>query len=154
MFEDSVESFITQWRPYAADVTLFPHTEGSPLLECRAAGAIFSVLERTGPYNADVGPAKLILHLTTEQLGASEEPVRKLSVLGPSQLGVWGLVVLRQGRMVVVDAGAPIVVGSFAPLPETLAAGDWVSVTGIAPVHGFLLPKKSRTTLVPAHSEI
>ena len=30
MFEESVESFITQWRPYAADVTLFPHTEGSP----------------------------------------------------------------------------------------------------------------------------
>ena len=154
MFEESVESFITQWRPYAADVTLFSHTEGSPLLECRAAGVIFSVLERTGPYSAEVGPGKLILHLTTEHVEPSEEPTRKITVLGPSQLNVWGLVVLRQGRMIVVDAGAPLVVGSFSPLPDTLAAGDWVTMTGLAPVHGFLLPKTARTTLVPAHSEI
>ncbi len=153
-FEESVESFITQWRPYAADVTLFAHTEGSPLLECRAAGVIFSVMERTGPYSAETGPAKLILHLTTEQIEGSDEPLRKLAVLGPSHLKAWGLVVLRQGRMVVVDAGAPLVVGSFAPLPDTLAAGDWVTLTGLPPVHGFLLAKASRTVLAPAHSEI
>ncbi len=154
MFEESVESFITQWRPYAADVTLFSHTEGTPLLECRAAGVIFSVLERTGPYSADIGSAKLILHLMTEHIEQSGEAARKLTVLGPSQLKAWGLVVLRQGRMVVVDAGAPLVIGSFAPLPETLAAGDWVTVTGLPPVHGFLLPKTTRTALAPAHSEI
>ncbi len=154
MFEESVESFITQWRPYAADVTLFPHTEGSPLLECRTVGAIFGVLERTGPYSAGSGPAKVILHLTTERVEEAEEPVKKLVVLGPSQLEVGGLVVLRQGRMVIIDAGAPLVVGSFSPLPETLAAGDWVTVTGLAPVHGFLLPKTTRAALVPAHNEI
>ena len=153
MFEESVESFITQWRPYAADVTLFSHTEGSPLLECRAAGVIFSVLERTGPYSANIGPAKLILHLTTEYVEEAEA-ARKITVPGPSQLKIWGLVVLRQGRMVVIDAGAPLVVGSFAPLPDTLAAGDWVTVTGLPPVHGFLLPKTTRTALAPSHGEI
>ena len=154
MFEESVESFITQWRPYAADVTLFSHTEGSPLLECRAAGVIFSVLERTGPYTAEIGPAQLILHLTTERVEEAEEPTRKLTVLGPSQLKAWGLIVLRQGQMIVVDAGAPLVVGSFAPLPDTLAAGDWVIVEGLPPVHGFLLPKTTRPALAPVHSEI
>ena len=154
MFEESVESFITQWRPYAADVTLFAHTEGSPLLECRAAGVIFGVLERTGPYSASIGPAKLILHLTTEHVTVSEEPLRSVAVLGPSHLKLWGLVVLRQGRMIVVDAGAPFVIGSFAPLPDTLAAGDWVTVTGLPPVHGFLLPKVSRNTLAASDHEI
>ena len=154
MFEESVESFITQWRPYAADVTLFAHTEGSPLLECRAAGAIFGVLERTGPYSADIGPARVILHLTTEYVEAATAPLRKVAVLGPSHLSVWGVVVLRQGPMIVVDAGAPFVVGSFAPLSDTLAAGDWVTITGLPPVHGFVLPQPSRTALAAADHEI
>ena len=154
MFEESVESFLTQWRPYAADVTLFAHTEGSPLLECRAAGVIFGVLERTGPYSAPIGPAKLILSLSAEQLEPTEERVRKVVVLGPSHLKVWGVVVLRQGRMIVVDAGAPLVIGSFAPLPETLAAGDWVVVTGLPPVHGFLLPQVNRPALSATDHEI
>lgn len=154
MFEESVEGFITQWRPYAADVTLFAHTEGSPLLECRAAGAIFGVLERTGPYAAHSGPAKLILHLSAEQVDESAKQERALEVLGPSRLAASGLVVLRQGQMVVLDAGVPLVVGSFAPLPDTLAAGDWAKVAGLAPVHGFLLPKVSRSALATVHSDI
>ena len=154
MFEESVESFITQWRPYAADVTLFAHTEGSPLLECRAAGVIFGVLERTNPYSAPIGPAKLILSLTTERIELAEEKVRKVVVLGPSHLKAWGVVVLRQGRVIVVDAGAPLVIGSFAPLPDTLAAGDWVAVTGLPPVHGFLLPQVNRSALAATDHEI
>ena len=154
MFEESVEGFITQWRPYAADVTLFAHTEGSPLLECRAAGAIFGVLERTGPYAAHSGPAKLILHLSTEQVGESDRQERAVEVLGPSRLKAVGLVVLRQGQMIVLDAGVPLIVGSFAPLPDTLAAGDFATVSGIAPVHGFLLPQVARGGLVAVSSEI
>ncbi len=154
MFEESVESFITQWRPYAADATLFPHTEGSPLLECRAGGAIFGVLERTAPYAAPSGPAKLIVHLTTEQVALSDAREQRLEVLGPSHLRATGLVVLRQGRMVVVDAGTPLVIGSFAALPEDLAAGDWVEVAGLPPAHGFVVPQAIRRTLAPADSEI
>ena len=154
MFEESVESFITQWRPYAADATLFPHTEGSPLLECRAGGAIFGVLERTAPYTAPSGPAKLIVHLTTEQVALSDAREGRLEVLGPSRLRATGLVLLRQGRMIVIDAGAPLVVGSFAALSEDLAAGDWVEVTGLPPVHGFVVPQSARRTLTPAESEM
>lgn len=154
MFEESVETFITQWRPYAADAVLFAATEGSPLLECEAGGAIFGVLERTGPYSARSGPAKLIVHLMAEGVTLSEARERRLEVLGSSRLRGVGVVVLRQGRMVVVDAGAPLVVGSFAALPDELAAGDWVEVTGLAPVHGFVVTKPARSTLAPAHSEI
>ena len=154
MFEESVESFITQWRPYAADATLFAHTEGSPLLECRAGGAIFGVLERTAPYTAPSGPAKLIVHLTAEQVTLSEGREPRLEVLGPSRLRATGRVVLRQGRMVVIDAGAPVVVGSFGALPEQLAAGDWVEVSGLPPVHGFVVTRATRNTLAPADSEI
>lgn len=154
MFEESVESFIIQWRPYAADAALFAHTEGSPLLECYAAGAIFGVLERTGPYSAQSGPAKLILHVMTEQVEPLAEPERRLEVIGPSRLKASGVVVLRQGRMIVVDAGVPLVVGSFTTLPDTLAAGDWVEVRGLPPVHGFVIPKSSRTTHAAVHAEI
>ncbi len=65
-FEDSIESFISQWKPYAASVTLFSRTEGNPLLECGAAGKIFHVLERTGPYGVVPGNAKVIVNAMTE----------------------------------------------------------------------------------------
>lgn len=154
MFEESVESFITQWRPYAADVTLFPHTEGSPLLECRAGDAIFGVLERTSPYAAHSGAAKLILHLMVESVHVIDEQTRTLEVSGPSRLHASGVVLLRQGQMIVLDAGAPLVVGSFSPLPEELAAGSWVSLAALPPVHGFLVPRVLRSTLAATDSEI
>jgi hypothetical protein len=154
MFEESVESFITRWRPYAADVTLFPHTEGSPLLECRAGDAIFGVLERTGPYAAHPGAAKLILHVMTESTHLVDEETRSIEVSGPSRIHANGIVLLRQGQMLVLDAGAPLVVGSFAPLPDELAAGNWVSLAALPPVHGFLVPKVLRSTLVATDSEI
>lgn len=154
MFEESVESFITQWRPYAADVTLFPHTEGSPLLECRAGDAIFGVLERTGPYAAPIGAAKLILHVMVEAVYTIDEQTRSLEVSGPSRLHASGVVLLREGQMVVLDAGAPLVVGSFAPLPDDLAAGSWVSLAALPPVHGFLVPKVLRSALAATDSEI
>ena len=56
--------------------------------------------------------------------------------------------------MIVLDAGVPLVVGSFTPLPDTLAAGDWARVTGLAPVHGFLLPQVVRGGLVAVSSDI
>lgn len=154
MFEESVESFITQWRPYAADITLFPRTEGSPLLECRAGDAIFGVLERTGPYAAPPGAAKLILHVMTESVQVSDEQVQALEVSGPSRLSATGVVLLRQGQMVVVNAGVPLVVGSFSVLPDDLAAGAWVRLSTLPPVHGFLVPRVLRSTLAATDSEI
>lgn len=154
MFEESVESFITQWRPYAADATLFPHTEGSPLLECAAGGTIFGVLERTGPYSVQPGSAKIILHAMTEAVVKAEDERRQLEVIGPSHVRACGVVLLRQGQMLVVDARVPLVVGSFAVLPEDLAAGDWVGFTALPPVHGFLVPKVLRSSLAATNTEI
>lgn len=144
MFEESVESFLTQWRPYAAPVQLFAHTEGSPLLECGAGGAIFGVLERTGPYSARPGAAQLILHAVAERVNKTDTRERCLKVTGMSQLHVQGLVLLRRAQMVVVDAGVPLVTGSFSSLPDDVAAGDWLSFDTLPPVHGFLVPQGAR----------
>lgn len=144
MFEESVESFLAQWRPYAASVQLFAHTEGSPLLECSAAGVIFGVFERTGPYSARPGAAQLILHPVTERVEKTELRERCLKVTGLSRLHVRGLVLLRRARMVVVDAGVPLVIGSFAELPDDVAAGDWLRFDTLPPVHGFVVPQSAR----------
>jgi len=148
MFEESVESFVTQWKPYAADVHLFSRVEGSPLLECLAGGVIFRVFERTGPYAAGVGRAQLIVHPLTERVQKLGTAQRALKVTGLSKLHAQGLVLLRRGNMVVVDAVIPLVTGSFGDLPDDVAAGDWLEFESLAPVHGFVLPKV-RQTLPP-----
>ncbi len=154
VFEESVESFIAQWRPYAAQVELFAHLEGSPLLECGAAGVIFGVLERTGPYLAHPGKAQLILHPVAERVVKSGVYERSIKVTGLSQLQVQGVVLLRRGNMVVVDAGAPLVTGSFAPLPDDVAAGNWLKYETLPPVHGFVVTKTSQDKLLATESEI
>lgn len=154
MFEESVESFIAQWRPYAAKVQLFAHVEGSPLLECGAAGVIFGVLERTGPYLSHPGAAQLILHPVTEAVVKTNVHERSLKVTGLSQLQVQGVVLLRRGSMVVVDAGVPLVTGSFSALPDDVAAGDWLSFETLTPVHGFLVPNTAQSKLFATDSEI
>ncbi len=154
MFEESVESFIAQWRPYAAQVQLFAHVEGNPLLECGVAGVIFGVLERTGPYLAHPGAAQLILHCVTETVVKAGSFERSLKVTDLSRLQVQGVVLLRRGAMVVVDAGVPLVTGSFTPLPGDVAAGDWLSFETLPPVHGFLVPTSSQSKLLTPDSEI
>lgn len=152
MFEESIESFITQWKPYAATVQLFPHTEGSPLLEVGAAGCIFHVFERTGPYHALSGTAQLIINPVTEQVTKAEGAGKQLDVLGVSRLRVKGLVLLVRSSMVVVDAGVPLVVGVFAGTDD-VALGDWLEFESVAPVHGFLLPLVRSSTVLPASGD-
>ena len=96
----------------------------------------------------------LALMISGVMAEATSAPERKLEVLGPSRLKASGVVVLRQGSMVVIDVGAPFVVGSYETLPDTLAAGDWAIVTGLPPVHGFLLPKTARNALATVPNEI
>lgn len=147
MFEESPEAFMARWRPFATDVQLFPHTEGSPLLECGVAGAVVQVLERTGPYRSTPGPARMILNATAETLEAvpddvpAEQRTRLLETVGISRVRVQGRVLSREGNMVVVDAGAPLVVGVHGALPTGVAAGDTVRFEALPPLHGFVLPR-------------
>lgn len=152
MFEESIESFIMQWKPYAATVQLFPHTEGSPLLECSAAGCIFHVFERTGPYHVLSGTASLIINPVTERVTRADTPGKQIEVIGVSRLRVKGLVLLNRNDMVVVDAGVPLVVGVFAGTGD-VALGDWLEFESVAPVHGFLLPVVRSGAVLPASGD-
>ena len=151
-FEDSIESFITQWKPYAASVQLFSRTEGNPLLECGAAGKIFHVLERTGPYNVVPGSANVIVNVMTERVTKASETRKRLEVTGLSRVHVQGPVLLRQQRTAIVDAGIPLVVSVFAGLPDDVAAGDWLELDSLPPLHGFVTSVAQRP-LVSAQGE-
>lgn len=144
MFEESVETFIVRWRPFTTDVRLFGRVEGNPLLECRVADTILQVLERTGPYRAAPGQARMILNFTAERLEVATGGRKRIEATGISKARVEGLVLLREGNMVVVDGGAPLVVGVHQPLRDGVAAGDFVAFDALPPIHGFLVPQDAK----------
>ncbi len=140
MLEDSIESFVTQWKPYAATAELFAHFEGSPLLECRAAGKIFHVFERTGPYLSQPGMVQMIIHPVTESVIKLADGSKQFEVIGHSQIRAQGILLLRQENILVIDAGIPLVVGVLGDLPADLNLGDWLHFESSRPIHGFVLP--------------
>ncbi len=148
MFEDSPESFISRWRPFATRVHVFPRTEGSPLLEIRVGETVLQVLERTGPYLAAPGPWRMILNPMADRIervpDGEDAPRRTLAASGISRLEATGVVLERDRQMLVVDAGAPLVVGVLEDLGDEVAAGDAVTFEAQAPVHGFVLPTPVR----------
>lgn len=150
MIEESLEGFMSRWRAHAATVELFPHTEGCPLLECRAGEALIQLFERTGPYLAHPGPAKVIVHPITDEL-ILQEPgatLSKLEVLSVSRVSASGAVIDRDGPVLVVEAaGVPLVVAALH-LPEgEISVGSYVTFTSQAPVHGFVISSER-----PRHS--
>lgn len=146
MLEDSPESFIARWRKHAATVELFPHTEGSPLLEARAGQALVQLFERTGPYLARPGRAQVIIHPVTEsvQRADDENAAPGIEVTGVSQFDVLGRVVSVEGPLVVVDAGVPLVVAVLNQPAETLEPGELVRFSNRPPAHGFVLVQERR----------
>ena len=138
--EESVEGFVARWRAHAADAELFARPEGVPLIECRVGGAVVQVFERTGPYLSRPGPAKLIVNPTARELRPAEAgEAPRLEPLGLSRLAAVGRVVEREGQVVVIDAGAPLVVAVDAPVPGWVVADTRVAFESEAPVHGFVV---------------
>jgi hypothetical protein len=142
MVEESPESFISKWRRHAAQVELYAHTEGSPMLECRAGDLIMQLFERTGPYQSRPGTALVIINPVIEALTvldgpSSDEP--HVESLGVSRIRLSGTVIERDGRTMVVDAGLPLVVSSLDRMPDAVQVGTSVSVTSSAPVHAFVV---------------
>lgn len=138
--EESPEAFVERWREHAVDAVLFPRPEGVPLLECEVGGTVIQVFERTGPYLSRPGPAKLIVNPTTAALvpaGPAELP--RVETRGLSRLAAVGTVVRREGRVVVVDAGVPLVVAVEGALPAGVGPGSLVAFESEAPVHGFVV---------------
>ena len=144
MIEDSVENFVLQWKPYAAAVQVYPKVEGSPLLECFANGRVFYLFERTSPYESSLGTRQVIIHPIAEDLKLIKATKKEISIIGVSQLQAKGLIVYRSKHIAVVDAGIPLVVGSFKALEDEVVTGEWLEVTSIEPMHGFVIPLERR----------
>jgi hypothetical protein len=143
MLEDSVESFITRFRPFATEVELLPHLEGSPLLECLVAEKVLHLMERTGPYLTRAGKVRLIINPMTKVVEKQASSGKWLKIPALSSLEAQGVVLESDGQVLVVDAGVPLVV-SVLEDSVRVAQGDWVSFSSLAPVHGFVVTQENK----------
>ena len=153
MFEESPDGFISRWRTHAARARVFSRTEGLPLLEVEAGGAILQVLERTGPYLASPGEAQVIINPTAVSVQVHSNGKRSVEVAGIGQMRGCGQVTLRDDPFLVLDVGAPVVLGVVEELPAEAVPGAWVSFEAIPPIHGFVVPEPKRATMRPAEGE-
>ncbi len=157
VFEESVEGFVTRFRASAAEVTLAGRLEGSPLLECLVDGVAVHVFERTGPYLAASGPARVILNLECDALerldGEPDVRTSRIEVVGVSALAVDGVVRECDEPFLVVDAGTTLVVGMTGAFPD-VGIGDRVRFVSRAPVHGFVLPRTAARTTSAADDQV
>ncbi len=141
MLETSVEDFVSRFEADAAEGQLYPQPEGSPLLEFVTGGRTLYLFDRTGPYTARPGPARIIVHATLARLTKRSGAEPKLTVVGVSGVEGSGQVIRVASRFtVVVEARLPLVLSSFTALPE-LSPGDWLSFETQPPLHGFLVPQ-------------
>jgi len=156
MVEDSPDTFVARWKHLATDAILHARVEGSPLLEIDAGGAILQVLERTNPYLANPGNARVIINPTIRlREPDSDEPSLRVPHLG--QVSGTATVQSHEGPIVVLDAGVPIV----AALDPTathdenlLQQGAFISFDASAPIHGFVVaPEHRRITEARAVDE-
>ncbi|GGL17427.1 hypothetical protein [Deinococcus radiotolerans] len=141
--ETSEREFAARYAGFAAEGTLYPAREGSPLLEFGVAGRVLYVFDRSGPYAAQPGPARLVVHGVLEDgslrsLTDREDRSEQLQVLGVSGIEGHGVVLEVWRQVLVVRARLPLVLGSFAPLPA-VQVGDTVTFRTVPPLHGFVV---------------
>lgn len=140
MIEESLESFVTQFKPYAVTTELLGRTEGSPLVECVIRDKIVHFLERTGPYLSTPGKHNVIINTLIERSIKAQESTKSFDSPAISQLKATGLVLEHHGESLVVDVGVTFIVSCFDGF-EDVAVGDWIEFESVPPVHGFVLPK-------------
>lgn len=138
MLESSETDFAARFAEYAASGTLYPQTEGSPLMEFASAGQVLYLFDRTGPYTAQPGAARVVVHGVLRSLALADDEYEDLRLTGVSEAEGQGQVLARGGPFVVVRSQLPLVLGSFEPLPD-VQVGDWVAFQIHAPLHGFLV---------------
>jgi hypothetical protein len=153
VFEESPDGFMARWREHAASVHVFSRTEGLPLLECEAGGAILQMLERTGPYIAPPGNARVIINPTAARVQVHGSGQRSLEATGIGQLRGCGLISRRDDPFLVIDAGAPLVLGVQEELPAAATAGMWVSFEAVPPIHAFVVREVRAAPLRTAEGE-
>ena len=143
MLETSVEDFALRFEADAAVGQLYPQPEGSPLMEFVSGGRTLYLFDRTGPYTARPGDARVIVHGTFSRfslLGSRPgDAESRLTVVGISGVEGSGKITRLASRFtVVVEARLPLVLSSFTPLPA-MEVGDWLSFETQPPLHGFLV---------------
>lgn len=144
--ENSEQEFLDRYAEFAASGVLYPQIEGSPLMEFSTAGRVLFLFDRTGPYRAQPGEARVLVHALVEASGwqvLSEEAGRqeKFNMVGVSEAEGTGEVISLSRRACVVRARLPLVLSAFDPLPD-VALGDWVSFRTLPPLHGFLIGER------------
>lgn len=155
MIEDSPETFVQRWRPFAAEARLFARTEGSPLLEAEVGGAVLQLFERTNPYVGEPGSARVVVHPVVERIERADEAGapgaggKRMEVPARGALTAVGPVLMRDDALLVVDAGAPLVVAAVTAPPDDIGPGAWVRFTAEPPIHAFVLPKPRSTAPSP-----
>lgn len=129
------------WRPGAGRVIIHPVTDHLEVVSGEAA-----------PASADAGPVTPESVEVPKEGQPAPEPgtegavprspekvVATIDVEGVSRLRVCGRVVERDGQVLVVHAGVPLVVGVQGAVPDRAVPGAWVRFDNVAPVHGFVL---------------
>lgn len=144
MIEDGPDTFAQHWRRFAAEGILFARPEGSPLLEVDLGGTVVQLLERTNPYAGTPGRARLLVQPSTDGLEPPEGDGPSIEVPWRGAIRAQGEVLHREGRMVVVDAGVPLLVDVWALSDaDAPAVGDRVRFLAGPPIHGFVLPREN-----------
>lgn len=146
--ETSETEFAERYAPHAAQGTLYPQHEGSPLLEFLAGGRVLYLFDRCGPYAARPGPARVVVHGLldpdgTEVLRPHTAAEERLTVQGVSAVTGCGQVVEASRRVWVVQARLPLVLAAFGALPPA-QPGDWVTFRTLPPLHGFVVREGDR----------
>lgn len=145
MIEDGPDAFMKRWREYASDAVLFARAEGSPLLEAEVGGVVMQLFERTNPYLGSPGAARVLVNPTATLIEPTSEEAKELVVPTRGTVTGRGRVVDAEGRIVVVDAGTPIVLAcEQASLLDVATVGAWVRFEAALPIHGFVVPGRPR----------
>ncbi len=139
MIEDSIENFILNYKTYATDIKVLAKTEGSPLLEAYVNNTVIHLFERTGPYKARVGMARAIINPSAIEYEPNPQSLRELKVLAISKIEAKGLVLERDEKSIILDAGLPLVFSCLKEAPDDIVAGDWITIVSDSPLHGFVL---------------
>ena len=139
--ENSEQEWISRFAGYAAEGELYPQTEGSPLMEFSAGGRVLYLFDRTGPYTAQPGPARVIVHglLNLAEFAVlAGDQEEQLMPSGISTADGVGQVMKVKDRSLIVRARLPVVLSAPEGLPA-VSAGQWVAFKTLPPLHGFLV---------------
>ncbi|MBB6098713.1 hypothetical protein HNR42_002148 [Deinobacterium chartae] len=139
VLENSVEEFVERFREYAAQGQLYPQPENAVLLEFAAGGRVLYLFDRTGPYTARPGEARVIVHGVLSELAPAEDLQESLFSSGVSQLEGVGQITELQRGFLIVRCRLPLVLGVLEDRMPEVRVGDWIAFKTLAPVHGFVV---------------